>query len=66
IGVISLEKATPTTNGTAYLMKINNIALKLFSLSFPPGGDISFMLFGNPGTDAQPESLGWYGAYVKS
>jgi hypothetical protein len=66
IGLISLEKATPTTSSTAYLMKINNIALKLFSLSFPPGGDISFMLFGNPGTDAQPESLGWYGAYVKS
>lgn len=64
IGTILLEKATGTT-GIAYLMKINNIALKLFSLSFPPGGNISFMLFGNPGTDAQPESLGWYGAYVK-
>lgn len=65
IGAIQLEKATGTT-GTAYLMKINNIALKLFSLSFPPGGNISFMLFGNPAADAKPESLGWYGAYVKS
>ncbi len=65
IGTIMLEKATDTTN-TAYLMKINNIALKLFSLSFPSGGTISFMLFGNPATDAKPESLGWYGAYVKN
>lgn len=65
IGSILLEQATGTAN-VAYLMKINNIALKLFSLSFPSGGNISFMLFGNPGVDAQPESLGWYGAYVKN
>lgn len=65
IGSIVLQKATGTT-GVAYIMKINNIALKLFSLSFPPGGNISMMLFGNPGTDAKPESLGWYGAYIKS
>lgn len=65
IGSIILQKATGTI-GVAYIMKINNIALKLFSLSFPPGGNISMMLFGNPGVDAKPESLGWYGAYVKS
>ncbi|MES2727948.1 MAG: hypothetical protein V4643_12640 [Bacteroidota bacterium] len=65
IGSIMLQKATGTT-GTAYLMKINNIALEVFSLSFPPGGNICFMLFGNPATNAKPESLGWYGSYVKS
>lgn len=65
IGSIMLQKATGTT-GVAYLMKINNIALEVFSLSFPPGGNISFMLFGNPATDAKPESLGWYGAYIKN
>ncbi|CAM2938045.1 hypothetical protein [Flavobacterium frigoris] len=65
IGSILMQRATET-NGTAYLMKINNIALELFSLSFPPGGNICFMLFGNPATDAKPESLGWYGSYVKS
>jgi len=65
IGSIVLQRATGTT-GVAYIMKINNIALKLFSLSFPPGGNISMMLFGNPAVDARPESLGWYGAYVKS
>lgn len=65
IGSVLLEQATGTAT-TAYLMKINNIALEVFSLSFPPGGNICFMLFGNPAADAQPESLGWYGAYVKS
>lgn len=65
IGSIMLQKATGTET-TAYLMKINNIALEVFSLSFPPGGNISFMLFGNPATDAKPESLGWYGAYIKN
>ncbi|MFH7010713.1 hypothetical protein ACHRV5_02510 [Flavobacterium sp. FlaQc-52] len=65
IGSILLQKATGTTE-TAYLMKINNIALELFSLSFPPGGNICFMLFGNPAANAKPESLGWYGSYVKS
>ncbi|TEB40850.1 hypothetical protein D0809_28510, partial [Flavobacterium circumlabens] len=35
IGSIMIQKATDTT-GTAYLMKINNIALEVFSLSFPP------------------------------
>ncbi|WP_264529189.1 hypothetical protein [Flavobacterium sp. N502540] len=65
IGSIMLQKATGTET-TAYLMKINNIALEVFSLSFPPGGNICFMLFGNPAANAKPESLGWYGSYVKS
>lgn len=65
IGSIMLQKATGTAS-TAYLMKINNIALEVFSLSFPPGGNICFMLFGNPAANAKPESLGWYGSYVKS
>ncbi|WP_166923161.1 hypothetical protein [Flavobacterium poyangense] len=65
IGSILLQKATGTEE-VAYLMKINNIALELFSLSFPPGGNICFMLFGNPAANAKPESLGWYGSYVKS
>lgn len=65
IGSIMLQTATGT-DSIAYLMKINNIALDVFSLSFPPGGNISFMLFGNPASDAKPESLGWYGAYVKN
>ena len=62
IGSISIGVAV---DGVSYLMKINNIALKVLSLTFPPGGQIGFFLFGNPATDAPPESLGWYAAYVK-
>ncbi|HVI47852.1 MAG TPA: hypothetical protein VM802_23485 [Chitinophaga sp.] len=66
IGSVSMSLADGSTTGKmAYLMKINNIAVKLLSLSFPPGGNIGFFLFGNPDQDAPPESLGWYAAYVK-
>jgi hypothetical protein len=63
IGSIRIDIADG--EGTAYLMKINNIALKVLSLTFPPGGQIGFFLFGNPSETAPPESLGWYGAYKK-
>lgn len=66
IGSVSLSLADGSGPGkAAYLMKINNIAVKLLSLSFPPGGNIGFFLFGNPDQGAPPESLGWYAAYVK-
>ncbi|MET1254987.1 hypothetical protein [Aliikangiella maris] len=63
IGSLSLSVAD---DNKSYLMKLNNIALKVLGLSFPPGGNIGFFLFGNPATTAPPESLGWYGAYVKN
>jgi len=48
-------------------MKINNIDLKVFTLSFPPGGSTSFFLFGNPASStSQPQSMGWYAAYLES
>jgi hypothetical protein len=55
------QKSAPT-----YLLKLNNIALKLFSLSFPPGGSVSFFLFGAPNATSNPQSLGWYTAYQAS
>lgn len=64
IGSIRIDIADG--EGTAYLMKINNIALKVLSLTFPPGGQIGFFLFGNPSETAPPESLGWYAAYLKN
>ena len=63
IGSIRIDIAD---DGTSYLMKINNIALKVLSLTFPPGAQIGFFLFGNPSSTAPPESLGWYAAYVKN
>jgi hypothetical protein len=66
IGAVSLSLADDSGPGNMqYLMKINNISLKLLSLSFPPNGNVGFFLFGNPASDAPPESLGWYGAYVE-
>lgn len=50
----------------AYLLKINNIALKFLALSFPPGGSVNFFLFGNPAATASPQSLGWFAAYAKN
>jgi len=62
IGSLSLNIAD---DGVSYLMKINNIALKVLSLTFPSNATIGFYLFGNPSSDAPPESLGWYAGYVK-
>ncbi|MDI1255426.1 MAG: hypothetical protein PSV16_04935 [Flavobacterium sp.] len=68
-GVLRLEinsiSLTIADDGVSYLMKMNNIALKVLSLTFPPGGQIGFFLFGNPSSSAPPESLGWYAAYQK-
>ena len=55
---------TPPDTGV-YVMKINQIALKILSLTLPPGGDIDFYLFGDPNANADPSSLGWYAAYQK-
>jgi hypothetical protein len=66
VGAVSLSLADGSMPGhMAYLMRINNIAMKLLGLSFPSGGNIGFFLFGNPDQDAPPQSLGWYAAYVK-
>ncbi|MBN9295839.1 MAG: hypothetical protein J0I41_02460 [Filimonas sp.] len=61
IGNIQLVLADGTTS--SYLMKINNIALKFLSVSFPPGGNVNFFLFGNPNGEADPQSVGWYTGY---
>jgi hypothetical protein len=50
---------------TAWLMRLNNIALSLFGLKFPPGGNTNLMLFGDPDTKAKSTTLGWYAAYQK-
>jgi hypothetical protein len=62
---ISFRALVLGRNGTAdYYLLLNAIALKLLSVSFPPGGQIDMALFGNP-VDAHNSSLGWYAAYTK-
>ncbi len=47
-----------------YFLLLNALALKLLSVTFPPGGQIDMALFGNP-VDEHNSSLGWYAAYTK-
>jgi hypothetical protein len=49
----------------AYLLKIKNIALKFFVLSFPPNGQTEIVIFGNPDATDSNDALGWYAAYAK-
>lgn len=52
-------------DGVSYLMKMNNISLKVLSLTFPSKGQFGFFLFGNPSETMFPESLAWYAGYLK-
>lgn len=50
--------------GVGYILRLKNIALKLLSLSFPPG-QTNLYLFGDP-SGGRSGVLGWYAAYQKS
>ena len=51
--------------GGPYLLQMNQLALKLLALSFPPSGSTAFYLFGNPGSKPGERSdLAWYAAYA--
>jgi hypothetical protein len=66
VGSIKLQSALTQgeTPQPTYLLMLNSIAIKFLGLTFPPG-NTNFYLFGDPDTDAQPGSLGWYIAYQK-
>lgn len=52
-----------TVNDTNYLLRLNDIGLKFFSLSFPRYGQTNILLFGDAdGKDR--DTLAWYAAYV--
>lgn len=65
-GIVLDNNRQPDPSKMAYLMMINDIALKFLSVKIPPNGDIDFYLFGNPDEGASPGSLGWYAAYQKN
>ncbi len=49
-----------------YLLKIKNVILKFFVLSFPPSGQTEFILFGDPrDVKRKDKLLGWYAAYAR-
>jgi hypothetical protein len=62
---ITMFAVTLTYDGTAFLLKLNGIALSLFGKSLPPGGSFDIFVFGDPDPAAGANSLGWYGAYLK-
>jgi len=63
---ITMFAVTLTYDGTAFLLKLNGIALSLFGKSLPPGGSFDIFVFGDPDPAAGANSLGWYGAYIKN
>ena len=48
-----------------YLLRLQNVALSLLGLSFPPGGKTNALLFGDPDPRNTAGRLGWYLAYLK-
>lgn len=56
-----------TEREVGYLLKIKNIVLKFFVVSFPPSGQTEMILFGDPrdGIDREDKLLGWYAAYAR-
>lgn len=49
-----------------YILVLYNIAFKFFKFTFPPVGQVNFVLFGDPNASATSNtSLGWYAAYAK-
>lgn len=66
-GVLSLAfgDVTFVVQAPTYILQFSNIALKFFSLTFPPNGQINMVMFGNPNAETSG-ALGWYAAYVKN
>lgn len=59
--------AIPDKN--AYILVLYNIGFKLLSFTFPPTGQVNFVLFGDPTVSTFASgghsALGWYAAYAK-
>lgn len=52
-----------------FILVLYNIGFKFLSFTFPPNGQVNFVLFGDPnqsgGAGNSNASLGWYAAYAK-
>ncbi|NJP11953.1 MAG: hypothetical protein HC866_22825 [Leptolyngbyaceae cyanobacterium RU_5_1] len=51
---------------SSYLLKLKNIVLKLFVLSFPRGSQTELVIFGDPKGTPENRTVGWYAAYAKN
>lgn len=66
IGDIELGIGQTDDGGQAYLMKLSQIALRFFGISFPPSGNTVVFLFGDPAKGGSASKIGWYAAYNRS
>ncbi|HMV50532.1 MAG TPA: hypothetical protein PKD31_22520, partial [Blastocatellia bacterium] len=50
-----------------YILVLYNIGFKFLAFTFPPSGQVNFVLFGDPNgaANGSNSSLGWYAAYAK-
>ncbi|WP_020537472.1 hypothetical protein [Lewinella cohaerens] len=63
-----VEDMTPEERQqVGYLLKLKNIVIKFFVVSFPPVGKTEIILFGDPREEVEREDklVGWYAAYTK-
>ena len=60
----TLEIVVPAAANT-FILVLYNIGFKFLSFTFPPTGQVNFVLFGNPDAPGGNTSLGWYAAYAK-
>lgn len=66
VGDIELDIGETDEGGQAYLMKLSQIALKFFGISFPPSGNTVVFLFGDPARGGSESRIGWYAAYNRT
>jgi hypothetical protein len=66
VGDIELDIGETDDGSQAYLMKLSQIALKFFGISFPPSGNTIVFLFGDPARHGAGSRMGWYAAYNRS
>lgn len=61
----TLEIVAPP-DSTTFILVLYGIGFSFMGFTFPPTGQVNFLLFGNPGQTANGStSLGWYAAYAK-
>lgn len=66
LGFKSIEFIVGDNNGQpSYLLKLKNIGLKFFVLTFPPNAQTEIIIFGNPQSGGDNNAVGWYAAYAK-
>ncbi len=62
----TLQILTPPDKANTFILVLYGIGFKFLSFTFPPNGQVNFVLFGNPDSPGGNSSLGWYAAYAKT